>query len=404
MSFCYAERHPGGDGEQAGKENAWLTRIRSIDVGTKSPADGFFKQLGRAMECMDTRDLLPSAEPRFGAIDAEETDTDRLAAICQPVLDAVVQTLQHLEDDKGVAITGKEPIFCFGTAVMRSRLRELEAKHGGRCFEVIEAAATFMTMKMPHLLSHRMPRRPRSDESPILRSHTIHFDVCSQEDVASHQNLAITLALTHGELEEGSEEKKRVIAKALNREHGCRVGNLAYGKSSMQGFPDGLQYLSAQFGLDQVTKFLQDEIVELQRDEAEDAMAGGGSGGGGTGPESEIYWATDAQPDKPVDDETDPKEELEPSAPDMAADGADSNAKKTTTAKEKKEKGEKEKEKKEKKHLYAKLSKGVATTAIDNVLRKTKDRLTRLAPRLPMRQSTDADTDTDPAATNMVWS
>ena len=236
MAFGYAEMgREGADTE--------LPSIKSIDLSKKeSSPDKFFEELARAIECMDTRNLLPYSKPKK-TIDLEETDTDRLAEICEPLLLALVDVLKHLES-QDVQITGREPIFFFGTMKMRDWLTKMEAKHGGRCFEMLKGASVFMEMKMPEM-------RKGS-------KHKIHFDICPQIDEAKSEHLAFKLALKWGHLEEKDAKKKAFVEKALEGGH---VGNLAWGNGSMQGFPDTSTYVNAEIGLNGVKAFLEEQVA-----------------------------------------------------------------------------------------------------------------------------------------------
>ena len=145
MMVDYAEM--GGEGGVTE-----LPLVKSINQNRECSSTGmFFDELARAIEAMDMRNLLPNTPPK-NPIDNDETDTNRLAAICEPLLVALMDSLglfpPFFFESKGVAITGQEPIFFFGTGPMHRWLATMEAKHGGRCFEMLKAAAVFMTMKL----------------------------------------------------------------------------------------------------------------------------------------------------------------------------------------------------------------------------------------------------------------
>ena len=143
-----------------------------------------------------------------------------------------------------VTLTGEEPIFFFGTMKMRDWLKEQQAKHGGRCREMLAATAKYMEMRLPSYL-------------PGV-SHKVHFDICPQELEAKSEHLAFKLALKWGNIKEEDSKKKELIEKALA---GDNVGNLAWGNGSMQGFPDGSTYVNAELGLKEISGYLKAEVA-----------------------------------------------------------------------------------------------------------------------------------------------
>ena len=128
---------------------------------------------------------------------------------------------------------------------MRDWLKDKQAKHGGRCYELIIAAAKFMEMRLPKFL-------PKT-------SHTVHFEICPQQIEAKSEHLASKLALKWGKLKEKDVKKQKIIESALS---GDDVGNLAWGNGSMQGFPDGSTYVNAELGLKEIVGYLTDEVEQ----------------------------------------------------------------------------------------------------------------------------------------------
>ena len=126
---------------------------------------------------------------------------------------------------------------------MRDWLKDMQAMHGGRCHELIIAAAKYMELRLPEFLSGT--------------SHTVHFEICPQQLEASSEHLAFKLALKWGKLKEKDAQNQTIIESALL---GDDVGNLAWGNGSMQGFPDGSTYINAELGLKHIIGYLTDEV------------------------------------------------------------------------------------------------------------------------------------------------
>lgn len=233
MAFGYAEKvqqPPAPD------------RIRAIDLSSHQADEDvvmkFFKDLVAMAQYLDVG-FEANDYPRRGTPDEieawkqrhSESDADRLVKLCQPIADQLIAVRTYLSEQAGVELTGKEPIFFFGTAKLRLWVKEHELVHGGRCTELIHGLGNFIG----ELLNAK-----------LKTGHVVKFEVVDQTYEAECELRAFELALKHGELEETDAANRETIVDLLEAD---KVGNIAWGNGSMQGHPDAKTYVCAEMGM-----------------------------------------------------------------------------------------------------------------------------------------------------------
>ena len=170
------------------------------------------------------------------------SDADRLNKICRPIVDQLIAVRDYLGATAGVRLTGREPILFFGTSKLRQWVKDKELVHGGRCTELVEGLGNFIG----ELLNEQLGT-----------DHAVKFEVIEQAYEAACELRAFQLALEHGELKETDGGNQQTIVNLLKAD---KVGNIAWGNGSMQGFPDTVTYVCAEMGMNvakaQLRKFV----------------------------------------------------------------------------------------------------------------------------------------------------
>ena len=252
LAFGYAEKLPGG-------------RIRAVDLTafevSGKAIEQFFKDLTKLASYMDVNHKSNDI-PLAGVMNAEartqweaehnRTDSDQLEEICKAFADGIKGVREYLTNTAQITLTGNEPILFFGTSKLRQWIKKNELDHGGACSELITGLGAFVQG-----LINQMPLNGRSS------NHTVNFEVIAQKKEARCENLAFKLALKYGKLGEENEAKQKIIETLLKND---KVGNIAWGNGSMQGYPEDETYVCAEMGMTvakaQLKKAVKTAIVD----------------------------------------------------------------------------------------------------------------------------------------------
>lgn len=192
----------------------------------------------------------------------EMSDFDRLYGLCERLVQYLATVFDTLESTYGVQLTGKEPVFFFGTMHMRKWLKDSERNHGSRCYELLGTMETFLNVFLKRKLK---PDQGDGENRYYGQEHTVKLEICSQSDEATYEHKAFLAAFASSkvdtietECEDEDVDGKKTLFEALQDN---LVGNLAYGKGSMQGVPNGKTNINCELGLHRIMQCIEEESI-----------------------------------------------------------------------------------------------------------------------------------------------